>query len=1031
MYAFRLLTWYSIITVLFRCPPTLEASDESSPTICKPYFQLKHAVSPHLIPYYDTYAAPYVEIARPYYDAFDRAVVTPGRTYAVKHGGPRLAQAQAYGQAQWEQQVQPQLVKYRTVATQKYDQSLGPHVEQAAAVLSPYYEVAKTSTLQTYHELVLPTYAFIQPYVILGYDAILAFTKDTAIPSTVWAWNKTYMFLDSTIWPRLRDVYTVTVEPQLVRIGERLGRYNRKAKLATDNIASTVIKSSFVMTPSSITSSTQTNSASVSNANTEAHSTLTPSGNVIDTQDTTAPDVKVGKKKKGTPDEVRQLAARTVAEDLELWQSKFSNAVEEGAADIEERVDELSARMVEHHSAMGRSLVAQLEETVQSDIPQLKSSILAILEQGHDDTEKLEEEVVAAIRTVGLKIKNEAQDVRTWRRNYEQQTEIAVTKAAQEHFEILQRTRDLAMQKIGMKWAWMDGITYKHWKQYHAMKAQFAEWTNDLKLLVTSHPGLVAAQKVGTDIEDEAMAVAQDAAEELARLKQVASWKVMAHDHSDDFDSTTMKLTAEAVQQEGAEAVEAASESVVNVVDLVTNEVHPTTAKVKNHVETATKDEVVDDVSLKSLSIYDENQVESDAEAKPISELDSGTSTLLTDSLPAQSADPASVLSYTPHPDGDDHDDKTNPETNAAEPADGPHKIQGVIIDMSDGLDSTKNVETSEAKSEHADTYSVKPALFGAAAQAVPSRQPILDDDAVDNASSSLFSVVSVFQSDIPEHITSAARSAYTAALANAANQYSSAMSVISTQISGEPKPTHEELFSAVSSAYFGAIAAANSRLSEAAAAASHSNYDTPTTSSTPGGVPTPTIPSLDWERVQSIAQQNLQDSVDWVSQQYEDAKGTINGQYESAKVAVGVADPTRSTYLEGAEQRARKLLDQARHNYYAGVGLAHARYSEFLLSASSAVSEFTGASAPTGPASSAASVVDDSLSSVASVAGQAGAKVVENWDYAITQISLQIYGAPTPTPWYVLSNFSSFIFLPASIYSGCQAIPTREPDGV
>ena len=987
---FRLLTWYSIVTVLFRCPPSLQACDESSPAICKPYFQIKHAVSPHLSPYYETYAAPYVEIAKPYYESFDRTIVTPGRSYAVRYGGPRLAQAQAYSQAQWEKQVQPQLAKYQAIAKDKYDQSLGPHVEKAATALTPYYEVAKTNALQTYHEFVLPTYTFVQPYALQGYDVAYTFTRDTAVPSTIWAWNKTYVFLDSTIWPRLRDVYTATVEPQLVRIGERLGRYNRKTKSAADDVASAMTKPTFKPSPSH-TPSTQTSSASVSDSDDQLHSTAVPSGEAANSQDTVAPDVKVGKKKKkGTPEEVKQLAAKTVEEDLELWHSKFSNAVEESATDIEERVDELSARMVEHHSAMGRSLVAQLEDAVASDIPQLKSSILAILEKNQDDKEKLEQEVVEAIRTVGLNIKNKAQDVRTWRQNYEQGTEIAVTKAAQEHFEILQRTRDLAMQQIGMKWAWMDGITYKHWKKYHEMKAQFAELTNDLKLLVTSHPGLLAAQKMGTDIEDEAMALAQDAAEELARLKQVASWKAIARDYSEDFDSDTMKLAAEAVQRQEAEAAEMAGDSAEEV-NSATVEDESTPADIEDRAESATYAEVVDGVSPESQPANDESSIEADAAEELISD---------------------------PESNADDHSEKSNVDANEADPVESlaphesvgdPEDVQESINESPDGSDSSEDEEAESIA--HNSMPSVKPALFGAAAQAVPSRQPILDDDLIEDASSSLSSVASVLQSDLPDHITSAAQSAYTVALANAANQYSSAMSAVSTQISGEPKPTHEELFSSASSAYFGAIAAANSRLSEAFTAASQSIYGTPTSSWFPGSVPVPTVPSLDWERVQSIAQQNFQDSVGWVGQQYEDTKEAISEQYESAKVAIGAAEPTPSTYLEEAEQRAQKLLDQAKHSYYAGIGLAHARYSDFLSSASSAVSEFTDAPTPTdlkGSASSAASVASDSA---AKAAGQAGEKVAENWDYVVTQVSLQVYGAPTPVAWYVLCSPTCLIY--------------------
>lgn len=222
----RLLTWYSILTILFRCPASLDQCKDDAPRICKPYFQVKQAVSPHLEPYYDAYAAPYVQLAKPYYETVDQKVLTPTWAYATKYGGPRLAQAQAIGQAQWETNVQPELVKYQALAKVKYDQTLAPHVDRASATVKPYYEIARTNALQTYHDLILPSYVTVQPYVQQGYQIASAFTTETAIPSIVWAWNKTYVFLDNTVWPQLRYIYIENVEPQLHKIGQRLGRYN-------------------------------------------------------------------------------------------------------------------------------------------------------------------------------------------------------------------------------------------------------------------------------------------------------------------------------------------------------------------------------------------------------------------------------------------------------------------------------------------------------------------------------------------------------------------------------------------------------------------------------------------------------------------------------------------------------------------------------------------------------------------------------------------------------------------------------------
>ncbi|KAG4220226.1 hypothetical protein PC116_g31295, partial [Phytophthora cactorum] len=360
----------------------------------------------------------------------------------------------------------------------------------------------------------------------------------------------------------------------------------------------------------------------------------------------------------------------------------------------------------------------------------LKRSIVSILEKHGNDSKKRDEALAAAVRAAGLKIKEKAQDIRTWRQTYDQETEIAVTKAAQEHYEILQKTGDLALQKIGMKWAWMDGITYKDWKKYHELKERFEEWTDDFKRLITTHPGLILVQSTGAEIEDEGMSIAQAAAEELSRLKQVATWKAIAGDTSDNFDSETAELAAISVAQKAAQ-------SEASTVELANEKIESEQAK-PNSAET-----VIISLSQTDAEDYDTSALppmESLASEPTDSDSDLASATTVDDA-----AGPTEPL----------------PSSN---PIDGPEQVQETIVELPD--------EAAEPVEPAAST-TIKPALFGAAAQSVPSRQPILDDDIVSSASSA----ASVVQSDIPASITSAAQSAYTSAVAGAADHYSRAMS--------------------------------------------------------------------------------------------------------------------------------------------------------------------------------------------------------------------------------------------------------------
>ena len=172
-----------------------------------------------------------MDAARPYYDTLDKRIITPVTALGIKYGAPRVAQAQAFGQAQWEKSLQPQVVKYQGILKAKYDETLAPHVDQAVTVAGPYYDIAKTSALQTYYEHILPAYAAVRPYALQGYDMASDFTVNTAVPYSKWAWTTAGIFLDRKVFPKLRILYGENVEPQLVRIGERLGRYRDGKKI--------------------------------------------------------------------------------------------------------------------------------------------------------------------------------------------------------------------------------------------------------------------------------------------------------------------------------------------------------------------------------------------------------------------------------------------------------------------------------------------------------------------------------------------------------------------------------------------------------------------------------------------------------------------------------------------------------------------------------------------------------------------------------------------------------------------------------
>jgi hypothetical protein len=794
--------------------------------------------------------------------------------------------------------------------------------------------------------------------------------------------------------------------------------------------------------------------------------------------------------------EKRRKAREMVAEDLELWQNKFAQQADEGAQDMEDRVDEIAKVMIsESAHVTGKQLVDKFEDSVKSETESLKQKISAIIEQT-EDPEQAESEAIQAVRSAGVAIKEQAQAIRKWRQSYDSSLHQQVVQAADVHFQILDETRALALQKIGMKWAWADGVTYKDWAKYHELKKTLNDWTNQLKDLIVTHPALLEAQEASALVEDESMEIASSAAQELARIKEVAHLKVVAKDATDNFELEAMELAAKTAQkaadaarkaadeaakaeaaaikraQEAAsvvsetfvEATEAASDlyddatsTVADAVNEAGHAVYDQASSVAAHAEeeaspvanaagnaaseasgyassavskgTEAAGEVVSSISSSVADIVGEasglasddedalgsvfdavissaEDIASAVEESVINATDDAASVVSEASESASSvlSDASSILSEaasssTQASEAEDDEAAAAATAFASEASEvlvgQTEQIVGNVSDFFDD-DDDKPADVLENKEVPEEAASVKPAMFGAMAQAVPERKPILDN---------------YVDPDDASTIRERAEAAYSNAVAAAAEQYSSAASVVSAQIYGTPKPVHEQLFSSVSGAYDKAVAAASSRFNAAIA---------PVATTT---APEPTA-LLDWSKVESIANQRLNEARLWAEI-----------QYQSATMALGLATPTPTSTTE-------KFYAQAKLNYLAGLGNAQERYSSFIAAASSAMSSLTATPTPTdlvGTASSMASVARESAASVINAAEGAaesaysaaaenvaavvdavdgtvqsvidaaseqvyltGVTISEAWDNVLGELNAQIYSEPSQQiGWY------------------------------
>ncbi|KKK25990.1 hypothetical protein P175DRAFT_0518025 [Aspergillus ochraceoroseus IBT 24754] len=519
----RLCIWYVLLTPFFRCPSRLSDLTGSSPRVCKPYLVVRSYVEPHIIPYYNTYGAPYVDTARPYVRVLNERVYTPAahltkRGYE-KYGAPALDRAQTYGQQQWSSKVVPHIQSSRDKANVWYNAQVAPHVKCVTSTISPYYQRVHSAYWTALDGYILPFCARYQPFIGKTYSSGQGILTTRVMPFAQSTWSSAMYLVNNSLWPKISNLYSENVEPQLVKIGQRLASYREGSRIRT--VIDDVDNSSEYLTtfaPPSVEVSKATS--------------FTPSSSP---DPTPTPSL--------SPAELAAQTREKIASDLEIWQRKFAVAAESGVEDLERRVKEIvGSYLASEVKANGESLATALEIAVEDQTSAVKSRINALaeslpFEEAPQEEETAAEKLLKAVRNAAISIRDRAHALRVWHISFEQELVQMVSAAVDSTLAVLDDVRDLGLQEIGMRWAWMDGVTYKDWEDYHALKGQMEDWKDKFRSVGLQHTAVEAAKALGEDTLSRGMDVAESAAKELARLKDVGRWKIAAREVSDDFDT--------------------------------------------------------------------------------------------------------------------------------------------------------------------------------------------------------------------------------------------------------------------------------------------------------------------------------------------------------------------------------------------------------------------------------------------------------------------------------------------------------------
>lgn len=470
--------------------------------------------------------------------------------------------------------MQPQITQLYERGYKQYEERLEPTVVELTKLYEPWWRWTKKTTSRQYHTVFIPIYKRSLPYLHHVSRQARHYTINYAIPTIQRGANTATIFVQRHLWPTIRIAWGQHVEPQILKIQAKIASYadGRKMEAAAADLDDITTSSQGYL--SSLSSSASSFMSSLSPTIIASSSTFSTdqsadsshfSDTISQAVETVSPVVSWTSESSATqrPAETTASSIRTEQptqdrspmDDVRKWELKFTRAAEQGSKDLQNRLSDIISRQIDGQvKGVGQALLTRLEVEVEEALENVRTSINhAVQELPADSSEDHKSEalhnILEALRTSGKSLKDRAQQVREWKAQYDIDTESLIEAATTSTLSVLDGIRDLGLQKIGMQWAEMEDVSYDHWTEYHQLKQKFDVLRANVVADTSQHRELAHAKKEAYAVQDAAMTIAEGTAKELARLKDVARWKIEARDASDDF--STRHATMAAVKEFG------------------------------------------------------------------------------------------------------------------------------------------------------------------------------------------------------------------------------------------------------------------------------------------------------------------------------------------------------------------------------------------------------------------------------------------------------------------------------------------------
>ena len=648
----------------------------------------------------------------------------------------------------------------------------------------------------------------------------------------------------------------------------------------------------------------------------------------------------------------KEEAKEIIKNDLYTYSEIFSASSLKALTELKSQIDEISDKAMHSKQKAVAKDIADLEKLVEEGSRNLKAEIVTLASRLSskstlEEKTAAQEQLFAATRHLGTQIRDKAHLMRKDAEKNLAKVYDAVSEAADQQLEVLDGVNDLGMQELGMKWAWMDWVSYKDWAKYHELKKEMRESRTTIIKSAEDNEKLREITKwVEDEWEGKATDIAKEAAEQLKTIKKVGKKMIELADASEDFTDDQIPV-----------AVKRASQQVLKSADKLKAAFQP-----EEEEEESVKDKVmdaIDDAKSKIAQVVGGSQISTpvgesiiSAASEAVGKATARVKVRVPGGVEAGFVAAAEKVIY----DGDDSfiDDVKSRLSEAS---------KAVSQAVQDAMD--RATATSEPS----------------AGESIQSRLKELHDSAVYAASSILYGT----PTPVTEEMFSVATDKYSAAVAAA-----------SSILYGTPTPTHEVLLEQAKLAYIQATdAAMDSFRSAKRLAATHVQ---------PSEKPVK-------ESMYSVASEKYSSTLSAAGASYSsvisvggEAKKSYDAAIADAQSKLNSAASAALTKVSGTPQPASEsTMSVARAKHSKAVTEAQSTYDSWFYAVSTQLYGTTPViESVLSSASSAASAASATASSVAHAASK-GVKdtvtaVSVRAEGVVSAASEQIYGTPAPS---------------------------------